>query len=451
MEVSPATFKSGIHPSYNKEWTKDKQLVVAPVPKLVRIPLLQHIGAPSEPVVKPGDVVKAGQLIAEAGGFVSVPQHASISGKVKAVKEFPHPFGSKMPAIEIESDGADEKADPIHPPADWNSLKPDDIKARIREAGIVGLGGAAFPTHVKLSPPESKVIRNLIINGAECEPYLTCDHRIMLEMTDEILEGVRILNRALGADKIYIGIEDNKPDAIDLFREKTSGDESITVITCETKYPQGNELHLMKAVLDVELPKTKLPMEAGVVVQNVGTALAVYEAVVKGKPLYERALTITGRGISKPGNFIVRIGTLFEDIIELAGGIKPGIGKIGKIIMGGPMMGLAQHKIDVPVVKGTSGILLMPELDIEKETYLACIRCGRCESFCPMKLPVARIGLAAEFEDYEMAEQLDVIECMECGACSYVCPSARPMTQFMRIGKAAAMEKKAKVEAAGGK
>jgi len=204
LEVSPATFKGGIHPSYNKEWTKDKELVVAPVPKLVRIPLSQHIGAPSKPIVKPGDPVKTGQVVAEAGGFVSVPQHSSISGKVKAVKEFPHPFGGKMSAIEIESDGTDEKADPIHPPADWNSLSPDDIKERIREAGIVGLGGAAFPTHVKLSPPEGKVIRNLVINGAECEPYLTCDHRIMLERADEILEGIRVLNRALGAGRIYI-------------------------------------------------------------------------------------------------------------------------------------------------------------------------------------------------------------------------------------------------------
>ncbi len=450
MRASHRTFEGGVHPLYCKEPTKDKALAGTPVPKVVRIPLVQHIGAPAKAVVKPGDAVKVGQVIAEAGGFVSVPHHASVSGKVRAVKQFPHPFGKKMTAIEIESDGVDEKAEPVHPPADWRSLSREDIVNRIRDAGVVGLGGAAFPTHVKLSPPEGKVIRNLIINGAECEPFLTCDHRFMVEKMEGILEGIRIINKALGTERIYVGIEDNKPDAIELFRSKTSDDENIEIVVCETKYPQGNELHLMKAILDIELPKTKLPLEAGVVVQNVGTAFAVYEAVVEGKPLVERALTISGAGINEPANFMVRIGTLFDDVIALAGGIKPGVGNIGKVIMGGPMMGLAHHRTDVPVIKGASGILLLPELAMEKVVPLACIRCGRCETYCPMKLSAARIGLATEFEDYGMAEELDVIECMECGVCSYVCPSMRPMTQYMRISKAAILDREAKAKASSG-
>jgi Na+-translocating ferredoxin:NAD+ oxidoreductase subunit C len=451
LKTTSATFHGGIHPPYNKESTQNRALIVAPVPELVRIPLAQHIGAPARAVVKPGDTVKTGQVIAEAGGFVSVPHHSSISGKVKFIKEFPHPFGGKMPAIEIESDGKDEKVPPMRTPADWRAFSPEDIKNRIKDAGIVGLGGAAFPTHVKLSPPEGKKIRTLLINGAECEPFLTCDHRLMLEKTDEILEGIRIMAYALNVEQIIIGIESNKLDAVEIFRQKTAKDAKIAIVICEAKYPQGSELQLIKAALDIELPKTKLPMEAGVVIQNVGSAFAVYEAAVNGKPLYERALTIAGDGIIQPGNYIIRIGTLFGDIIKTAGGIRQGIGNIGKLIMGGPMMGLAQSTTEVPVIKGTSGILLMPEMKMTKGIPLTCIRCGKCELACPMNLPAARLGLATEFEKYRMAEDLAVMECMECGSCSYVCPSNRPMTQYMRISKAVAIERKAKEKAGSGK
>lgn len=449
--MSLATFPGGIHPPYNKEGTKDKPLVYAPLPEIVRIPLAQHIGAPAKPVVKVGDMVKTGQVIAEAGGFVSVPHHASISGKVKFIKEFPHPFGGKMPSIEIESDGKDEKTIPMQKSPDWRSLSPSEIKNLIKDAGIVGLGGAAFPTHVKLSPPENRTIDTLLINGAECEPFLSCDHRLMLEKTDEILEGILIMSHALGIKKIVIAIEENKSDAVEILRNKTANNGIFNIVICEAKYPQGSELQLMKAALNIELPKSKLPMEAGIIVQNVGTAFAVFEAVVKGKPLYERAVTVAGDGVAKPGNYIIRIGTLFENVINAAGGVKPGVGNIGKLIMGGPMMGLAQSNTDVPVIKGTSGILLFPELNIKKGIPLACIRCGKCEFACPMRLPVARLGLATEFENYKMAEELSVMECMECGSCSYVCPSNRPMTQYMRISKAAAIERRAKEKSAGGK
>jgi len=441
-----ATFRGGIHPASHKELTDERALDAAVPPELVRIPLLQHIGASSRPLVKKGDAVTLGQTIAEPGGFVSVPQHASVSGTVKAIKEFPHASGRHVTAIEIANDGEDTPADELEPILDWQNASSEALRNRVRDAGLVGLGGAAFPTHVKLTPPEEKPIHTVVLNGAECEPYLTCDYRLMLEAPDAILVGAQIIHRCVGARRIVIGIEDNKPRAIEIMRAKAAGLDDVEVVRLPTKYPQGSELQLMKTALGVELPKSKLPMEAGVVVQNVGTALAIYEAVVAARPLVERALTITGAAVGSPCNLRVRIGTLCGDLIEQAGGMN---GATGRVILGGPMTGVALDTTDVPVMKGTSGIMLIPRSALVDYELNPCIRCSRCEAHCPARLATARIGLAVELDRIEIAERLHVLECIECGCCSYVCPARRPMTQLMRVGKSKVLRERARRRAHG--
>ncbi len=445
-----ATFRGGIHPAPHKDLTDERALDSAAPPALVRIPLQQHIGAPAKPVVKKGDAVKVGQTIAEPGGFVSVPHHATVSGTVKAIKELPHPSGRNLTAIEIANDGADTPADELEPIRDWPNADPTLLRDRVRDAGIVGLGGAAFPTHVKLSPPDDKPIHTVILNGAECEPYLTCDHRLMLEAPDAILVGAQIVRRCLGAKRIIVAIEDNKPRALDIMRRNARSLDDVEVLGLRNKYPQGSELQLMKAALDVELPKSRLPMEAGVVVQNVGTALAIYEAVIAGRPLVERAVTITGPAIAAPRNLRVRIGTLCTDLIEQAGGIAGDVAdEVGRIILGGPMTGLALSTTDVPVMKGTSGILALRRGDLVDYELNACIRCAKCETHCPARLATARIGLAVELDNIERAERLEVLQCIECGCCSYVCPARRPMTHLMRVGKSKVLRERARRKASG--
>jgi len=435
------TFSRGIHPPYRKELARDCKIEVMPPPEVVRIPLSQHIGAPAKPIVTRGDEVKVGQPIAEPQGFVSVPAHCSVSGKVKSIKNFPHPFGRNLPAVEIENDGADERFEGVEPFGEISALQPSEIIQKVREAGIVGMGGAAFPTHVKLSPPEDKKIHTLLLNAAECEPYLTCDFRLMVERPRDVLAGIEIIRRVVDAERIIIGIEDNKPEAVKSMTEAIGGASDISVVVLETKYPQGSELQLMKAILDVALPKSKLPLEAGVMVQNVGTAVAVYELFTQGKPLYERVLTVTGEGIERPKNLLVRIGTPVSEVLKFADGVRP---TVNKLIIGGPMMGLAQYTADVPIIKGTSGVLLLEKQSYESMKELPCIRCARCESHCPAYIAPARIAKAVRYGKIDIAQMYNIMECIECGCCSYYCPSKIPLVHYIRLGKAEIMSMKPK-------
>jgi len=427
-----ATFERGIHPKYNKELASGKSITEAKLPKRIVVPLSQHIGAPAQAGVAIGDEVKKGQVIGTASGFVSSPVHASISGKVIAISPFPTPGGKQVTSIVIESDEKDEAVEFKENP-EYMNLSADEIRNIIKDAGIVGLGGAAFPTNVKLSPPKEKKIDAVLINGAECEPYLTADHRLMVEHPKEVVEGLKILMKTLGVNEGYIGIEENKPDAIEAMKAASSGDSNIEVHALEIKYPQGAEKMLIKAIKGREVPTKGLPMDVGVVVQNVGTALAIYEAVRYGKPLIDRVVTVTGNGIKEPANMMVRIGTLFSDIIEQCGGFVDGA---VKVISGGPMMGFAQWTLDVPVVKGTSGILVMSEDEyVASDEYSSCIRCGSCLDVCPMGLNPSMLSILSEKGFYDETKDYNLFDCFECGSCAYVCPSKRPMVQFMRLAK----------------
>jgi len=434
-------FRGGVHPPDGKELSNAKAVVTLPVPEQVTIPLSQHIGAPAESLVKVGDIVKKGQKIGEAKGFVSVPIHASISGKVTAVASFPHPAGKSLPAIQIESDGLDEWSEEVNENLKYKNLSPEEIKSIIQGAGIVGMGGAAFPTHVKLSPPANKKIDTLIINGAECEPYLTADHRLMLEEPDRVIEGASIIARALSVPNILIGIEDNKPDAIKAVSDAARSYEGVKVVSLKVMYPQGGEKQLIKAVSGKEVPSGGLPMDVGVVVQNVATAAAVYDAIRFGRPLIERIVTVTGSGVNNPGNFRVRTGTSSLKLIEAAGGFKS---EIGKVISGGPMMGMTQYTLDIPVTKGMSGLLFLPQNEVKSYASEACIRCGRCVAVCPMGLLPNMLGIYAELDRFEQAEKANLMDCIECGSCAYVCPSKRPLVHLIRYAKADVMARRKK-------
>ncbi len=427
-----ATFERGIHPEYHKELAAGQSIVRARLPQRVVIPVSQHIGAPATPSVNIGDEVKKGQVIGSTTAFVSSPVHSSISGKVIAIADFPSATGRMVQSIVIESDGRDE-AVPFKEHPDYPNLPADEIKAMIKDAGIVGMGGAAFPTSVKLSPPKEKTIDTVIINGAECEPYLTADHRLMVERPEEVVEGLKIIMKSLGVRQGYIGIEENKPDAIEAMRSVVSGESNIEVRPLEIKYPQGAEKMLIKAINGREVPSKGLPMDVGVVVQNVGTALAVYEAVRYGKPLIERVVTVTGRGIRKPANMMVRIGTLMSEVVEQCGGLAE---DAVKVIAGGPMMGFAQWTLDVPVVKGTSGILVLTKDEyVSSDEYSACIRCGSCIDVCPMGLNPSMLSILSEKGFFEETKEYNIFDCFECGSCAYVCPAKRPMVQLMRLAK----------------
>ncbi len=429
------TFDRGIHPAYNKELASSKAITPAALPKTVIIPLRQHAGAPCTALVKKGDVVEEGQKIADVEAFVSAPIHASISGKVKEIDLYQHPVGMKVPSIVITGDG--EKKDwgtSGGVTVDLASLTPDAIRTTIRESGIVGMGGAGFPTAVKLNAPKGKKIDTIVLNGCECEPYLTADHRIMLEEADKVVWGMRALMKGVGAPNGFIGIEDNKKDAIEAIKLALGPScTDIKVIELETKYPQGAEKMLIKAALNRKVPKGKLPLDVGVVVNNVGTAAAIFDALNYGKPLIERVVTVSGNGIKEPKNLLCRIGTTFEEIIKQCGGLKEG-GEF-EVLNGGPMMGIAQMQLDVPVIKGTSGITALMGEVIKPKKYDACIRCASCVEACPMALMPYRLG------DYGNMQRLDDFngwggfDCIECGCCSYVCPSKRPLLQWIRLGK----------------
>jgi len=423
----------GVHPPENKISSGEK-IKTLPIPVKVIIPVGQHIGAPATPVVAKGDSVKVGQLIAKSSGFVSANIHSSVSGTVKTVGPVKDAAGMMKVAITIQVEG-DEWMEDIDRNAKIvfnENLSKDDIKASIMKAGIVGMGGATFPTHVKLSPPPGNKAEILIINGVECEPYLTADHRVMLEKSKELMVGIQYLMKGIDVKKAVVGIENNKKDAISLLTELSKNYPGISICPLQMKYPQGGEKQLIKAVTGKGVPSGALPIAVGAVVQNIGTALAVYEAINQNKPLFERIVTVTGKSVKQPGNFICRIGTPISALIDAAGGLPE---NTGKVIGGGPMMGRTMINIDSPIMKGTSGILIIEEQEALRKEQHNCIRCGKCVSVCPMGLePYLLMTLSEKNMLDELAEH-DVMDCIECGSCTFTCPANRQLLDYIRLGK----------------
>ncbi|MBR4030132.1 MAG: electron transport complex subunit RsxC [Clostridia bacterium] len=442
------TFKGGIHPGDRKELTNTVPISDCPPPKEVIIPLRQHIGAPCEPCVNVGDRVLMGQKIGEATSFVSAPVHASVSGTVTKIENYPHPGGGEALSVFIENDEKDELFPEIK---EWDlDLSKDSIKAfvekqdakeiveKVKNAGITGMGGAAFPTHVKLSPPADVKIHTIIINGAECEPYLTTDHREMLENTKKIILGALLVAKSVSAEKIVIAIENNKKDAISLLEQETKEFDNIEIFTMLTKYPQGSEKQLINAVTKSEVPSGALPSAVGVVVNNIDTCAAISEAVVTNRPLYERVVTVSGDAVNNPKNLRVRVGVKFSELLEIAGGFKE---EPKKIVMGGPMMGIAQNNIEVPVIKGTSGILAFSAPETYGKDEGACIKCGKCVEVCPMRLMPNFLSTASVAKDVEKIKAHNILDCMECGCCSFICPQRRFIVQHIKAGKALLKQK----------
>jgi electron transport complex protein RnfC len=427
-----ATFRGGIHPPGKKKLSGQKSITPLKPPERVVIPFSQHLGAPCTSLVSVNQEVKKGEKIGEAGGFVSAPVHASVSGKVVAVGEFPNVMGRMIPAAVIENNMHEEwtilKDDP-----DYMALSPEVLREKIKEAGIVGMGGAAFPTVVKLSPPKEKLVDTVILNGSECEPYLTGDYRLMIERPAEIIEGLRIIMKTLRVERGFVGIEDNKPDAVRSMQQAAEGYGNIEVRELQTKYPEGAEKMLIKVLTGRAVPPRALPMDVRVVVQNISTSFAIFEAVRYGKPLIERVVTVSGEGISNPQNLQVSIGTLVSNLINECGGLEH---DSAKIIAGGPMMGFALFSLDVPVTKGTSGIIVMKEADVvHADDFGPCIRCGRCIDACPMGLMPSMLSIYSEKGFFEDAKEYNLFDCFECGSCAFVCPSKRPIVHQVRVAK----------------
>ncbi|MGC8721059.1 MAG: electron transport complex subunit RsxC [Caldisericaceae bacterium] len=435
----------GIYPDEEK-LTREKAFERLRSPSVVVIPLSQHTGAPNTPLVKVGDHVLVGTLIGSSSQFVSAPVHSSVSGDVIAIEERIVPSGNKVQSVVIKNDFKDEWVE-LKAVGNLDSVSKEELIKVIRDSGIVGLGGAAFPTAVKLSPPMGKVINTVIANGAECELYLTTDHRVMLEFTDDVINGLLIEMKATGAKEGIIAVENNKIDAANALEQRVK-DRNITnveVVLVKTKYPQGGEKQLVKAILGKEIPSGGLPLDVGVVVQNVGTLKAVADAVLSGRPLIERGITVSGTAVQKPGNYIVRIGTQVKDIIDELGLNR----KLRKLIFGGPMTGVAQSTVDAPVVKGTSGILMFGEeaFDMSPDEESPCIRCASCVDNCPMGLLPTLIDYASRRQDLKLAEELHALDCIECGVCSYVCPANRHLTENIKKAKQGIIKQK-KIEAA---
>ncbi len=428
------TFKlGGIHPEENK-LSANKPIEILPIPQKVYIPITQHLGAPSTLIVEKGTSVKVGTLLAKADAFICANVHSPVSGIVEKIDETIDTSGYRKSTIIINVDG-DEWESSIDKSSTLKkevSLSVKEIIDKIKDMGVVGLGGATFPTHVKYMLPQGKTAKYLIINAVECEPYLTADHVIMLEKAEETMVGIEILMKALGSEKALIGIENNKPDAIAKMTETAKNFPNIEVYPLKVKYPQGAEKQLIKALTGREVPSGKLPIEVGCVVNNVGTAFAVYEAVQKNKPLIERVVTVTGKSVKNPCNLMVRIGTPTSQLIEKAGGLPE---DTGKVISGGPMMGKALNSMEVPVVKGTSGILIMTQKEAKRCESQNCIRCGKCVSVCPMGLEPYILQLFTENRNLEEAEQYHIMDCIECGSCQFTCPSKRALLDYIRVGK----------------
>lgn len=428
------TFKiGGIHPPENK-LSMGMAIATLPLPKQAVIPISQHIGAPAEVIVKKGDKVQVGTLIAKATGFVSANIHSSVSGTVNKIDSIVDASGYKKPAvfIDVEGDEWEERIMQTDRIIHQHELTSEDIIKKITEAGIVGMGGATFPTHVKLMPPPGNKAEYLIINAVECEPYLTADHQLMMEKSEEILVGVQLLMLATKVKKAIIGIENNKPDAIELFTMLAASTPEIEICPLQLKYPQGGEKQLIDATIGKQVPSGGLPIATGAIVQNVGTVYAVYEACMKNKPLFERIVTVTGKSLSTPKNFKVRIGTPISQLIEAAGGMPS---DTAKIVNGGPMMGKALISTDVPVTKGSSGVLLIAESEAARKPASNCIRCAKCVSVCPMGLEPYLLSALSEHADWEQMEKNHIMDCIECGSCQFTCPAHRPILDYCRLGK----------------
>lgn len=410
-------------------------------PPFVVIPLRQHIGAPCEPLVAVGDHVKMGQKIGDSGAFVSAPVHASVSGKVVAIEERELVNGSKCLAVVIENDGKDEEYTSPTRPID--KMSADSIRKAVREAGIVGMGGAGFPTHIKLNPP--KPVDTVIINGAECEPYLTCDHRLMVERPEALVQGTKAIMKAVGAERGLIGIEANKPDAIAAVQEQLRDEEGLAVVVLQVRYPQGAEKQLIKAAVNREVPSGTLPAEVGCVVSNVHTAITIYDALTLGKASYERVVTISGGAVVDQRNILVRIGTPLQTLLDFCGGV---LGEPAALVGGGPMTGPPVHTLDAPVVKNLSGILALTADEANFDENRPCIRCARCVNVCPMGLTPNLLGALSDHGRYSEAAQIGLMDCIECGLCSFVCPSKRALVTWIKGGKAGLAAQRAAAQAA---
>jgi len=442
---SPFNFKGGIHPAYHKELSSGSAIECLPLPAVLSVPMSQHLGAPAKPCVKAGDEVRRGTLIGEQNGFISAPVHSPVNGKVKAITEAPTASGRTCQAVVIECVESSE-TELMSPIEDWKTADKDALLERIGQAGVVGMGGAGFPTKVKLSPPMDKPIDTVILNGAECEPYLTSDHRMMVEHAGEIRIGAEIIRSILGAKSLRIAIEDNKPDAIKAMEEAFAGiDGDVAVTVLHTSYPQGSEKQQIYAVTGREVPRGGLPMDVGCVVENTSTTFAIYEAVVKGIPLIQRVITVTGDAVNRPANLMAPFGTSYQNLIDACGGFAAD--KPVKVISGGPMMGFAVSSLETPTGKTSSGLLLLSKKRVSQYTSQACISCGRCVDACPMSLIPSELSQFIEADDIEGAEEIALMDCIECGSCAFACPAHRPLVHHMRRGKASVMAKRAAAKA----
>ncbi|MCH5321271.1 MAG: electron transport complex subunit RsxC [Eubacterium sp.] len=435
------SFKKGVHPYEGKSLSENCPIQCISAEKIMVYPLSQHIGAPAKAVVAKGDRVLKGQLIAEAGGFISVPIFSSVSGTVKSIEKRLVVNGSLCDCIVVENDELDETADSFGKDRELDSLSAGEIIDIIKGAGIVGLGGAGFPTGVKVSPKNADDIDTLIINGSECEPYLTSDYRLMLERGDGIIKGIKAVLKTLPNAKAVIGIENNKPEAIKILKEKTAGDEEISVCPLKTKYPQGGERQLIYAITGRKINSKMLPADKGCIVVNTASCYAIYEAVYKNMPLIHKVMTITGEAVNTPCNLDVPLGVSHSYVLETAGGAKD---DVVKFISGGPMMGMAMSSLDVPVVKTSSSILAFSKDDVADLKETSCIHCGRCASVCPQRLIPQMLGKAVKAQDIEKFENIGGMECIECGCCTYGCPAKIPLTQMFKLGKVRVREMRTK-------
>jgi electron transport complex protein RnfC len=432
LRLLRGSFDHGVHPAHLKEQTVDLPIQRVPFVKRYLMPLGQHIGAPARAIVEVGERVRRGQKIADPAAFVSTALHSPVTGWVRGIDEYRNMDGSFAPAIEIEADPyatqQEERSDPI----EWQSLSIEEFIAAVQEAGIVGMGGAAFPCHVKFSIPDGLKIRYLLVNGAECEPYLTNDHRLMIERPDALLQGAEIVRQKIGAEETVIGVEVNKPDAIEILRERAKGNPKVRIVPLQVKYPQGAEKMLIKSIFDREIPAGLLPRDVEVNVNNVGTIVAIYDYFERGMPLIERIVTVSGPGAAYPANLIVPLGTPVREVLRFCGGLKE---ETREVIMGGPMMGRPIASLDVPVLKGSSGILAFTEAETARRKEYACISCGRCVEACPYFLNPSRLARLSKARMFDEMKDYAVMDCVECGCCTFSCPSHIPIVQLIRTGK----------------